>query len=125
MPAPEILREQFVDQIFGVVLFHLDFLEDHLLFLRDVFRVKARVQDQVGKHVNGDGEMLVEHLGVEAGHFLARKRVQHSADRVYRLRNLLGRAFARALEHHVFDEMGDSISVRCFGARSRAQPDSD
>jgi hypothetical protein len=118
MSAPEILREQFVNQIFGVVLFHLDFLEDHLLFLGDVFRVKARVQDEVGKHVARDRKMLVEHFRVEAGHLLGRERIEHSADGVHRLRDFLGGALARALEHHVLDEMGDAVPLGGFGARS-------
>ena len=54
--------------------------------------VKSRVQDEVGKHVDGDGKMLVEHFRVEAGHFLGREGVEHSADGIHRLRDLLGRA---------------------------------
>ena len=103
-----------MDQVFRVVLFHLDFLEDHLFFLGNVIGVKSRVQHQVGEHIDGHGKMLVEHFGVEAGHFLGRKRVQHPAHRIHRLRDFLGGAFARALEHHVLDEVRDPVALRRF-----------
>ena len=84
--------------------------------------VKSRAQDEIGKHIHRDGKMLVEHFGVEAGHFLGRERVEHAADGVHRLRDFFGRALARALEHHVLDEMRDAVALRRFGARSRAEP---
>ena len=123
MPAPEILREQFVNQVFGIVLVHLDFFEDHLLFLGDVRVVKSRAQHQVGKDIEGDRQVLVEHFRVEAGHFLGRKRVEHPAHRVHRLRDFFRRAPLGALEDHVLDEVRDAVALRRFAARSRAQPD--
>ena len=123
MPAPEILREQFVDQVFGIVLVHLDLFEDHLFFLGDVRVVKSRAQHQVGEHVERDRQVLVEHLRVEAGHFLGREGVEHPAHRVHRLRDFFGRALLGALEDHVLDEMRDPVALGRFAARSRAQPD--
>jgi len=49
-------------------------------FLGDVVFSKKRIQDQVGEHVEREREMLVEHLGVVAHHFLGRERIQSAAD---------------------------------------------
>ena len=38
MVSPETLGEQFVDQVVGRVLDHLDLFEDHLLLALDVIR---------------------------------------------------------------------------------------
>src|SRR6266704_3264523 len=48
---PEILRENFVDEIIGVVLVHLDFFENHTAFAADVLNVKDRIQHQVAEPV--------------------------------------------------------------------------
>ncbi len=122
MSAPEILREHFVDHAFGIVLVHLDLFEDHLLFLGDVRFIEPWTQHQVGEHVEGDRQVLVEHFRVEAGHFLRRESVEHPAQRVHRLRDLLGRAPLGALEHHVLDEVRDPVAFRRFAARTCAYP---
>ncbi len=105
---PEGLREDFVHEIVGRILDHLDFFDDDLLFALDVDLVKCRPQDDVRQNVDGKWQVLVEHLDVVAGVLLGGKRVELSADGIHRLRNLFGRAGRRALEQHVLDEMGDS-----------------
>ena len=50
------------------------------LFLFDVLLAKQRIQHQVRQHIEGEGQMLVEHLGVEANQFLAGESVQTAAD---------------------------------------------
>ena len=66
VPTPEILCEQLVNQIFGIVLVHLDFFEDHLLFLGNVIVLKFRAQHQVGKDIERNRQVLIEDFGVEA-----------------------------------------------------------
>jgi hypothetical protein len=116
MSAPEILREHFVDHAFGIVLVHLDLFEDYLLFLGDVRFIEPWTQHQVGEHVEGDRQVLVEHFRVEASHLLCREGIEHPAQRVHRLRDLLGRAPLGALEHHVLDEVRDPVAFRRFAA---------
>ena len=125
MAAPEILREHFVRQRFGVVVLHADLFEDDLLFLDDVFFGKERTQHQVGEHVKGDGQVFVQHLGIEADHLFRGEGVEHPADRVHLPRNLLGGAPRGALEDHVLDEMRDAVQGRRLAARTGAHPDAD
>jgi hypothetical protein len=74
------------------------------------------MQDQVGEHIEGDRQVLIEHFGVKAGHLLGREGVEHSAHRVHRLRDFLRRAPRSALENHVLDKMRDPVALRRLAA---------
>src|SRR5947207_4459440 len=54
MVFPEILGEDFMDQIIRIVLIHLDLFQDHPFFANDVFGIKDRIQDQVAQNINGN-----------------------------------------------------------------------
>jgi hypothetical protein len=125
MVVPEALGENLVDQIVGRVLDHLDLFEDHLLFALDVFFREQRVADQVREDLDRERQVLVEHLGVVAGVFLRRERVDLAADRIDLLRDLLGVARRRALEEHVLDEVRDAGVIGRLVARAARQPDAD
>ena len=56
---------------------------------------ERRAQHDVGQQIDGERQMLVEHLDVVAGVFLRRERVELAADRVDRLRDVLGRCACR------------------------------
>ena len=56
--------------------------------------LNAGLTDDVGEDVDGQRQVLVEHLDVVAGVFLGGERVELPADRVDRLRDVLGRARA-------------------------------
>ena len=86
---------------------------------------ERRVQDDVGEDVEGQRQVLVEHLDVVAGVFLGGERVELPADRVDRLGDVFGRPRARALEEHVLDEVRDAAALRGFVARPARQPDAD
>ena len=92
---PEILGEKLVDEVFGIVLGHADFLEDHGLLARDVFRGEFRLEDHVREDVEGFREMLVEDARVEADHFLGGECVEHAAEAVDFARDVF-RGAARA-----------------------------
>ena len=122
---PEILREKLVDEVFGIVLRHADFFEDHGLLARDVFIREFRLEHHVRDHVEGVRQMLVEHARVEADHFLRGEGVEHAAHAVHFARDVFGGAPRRALEHHVLDEMRDAVELGGLAPRSGAQPDAD
>ena len=69
--------------------------------------------------------MLVEDLDVVAGVFLGSERVELAADRVDRLRDVLGRTAAGPLEQHVLDEMRDPAAIARLVPGSACQPNSD
>ena len=123
MRRPEILREKLVDQVFGIVLRHADFFEDHGFFAVDIFFGKFRLENHVRKHVEGFGKMLVEHARIEADHFFGGERVEHAADAVHFARDIFRGAPRGALENHVLDEMGNAVQAGRLAARTGAQPD--
>ena len=86
---------------------------------------ERRVQHDVGQDVHRQRQMLVEHLDVVAGVFLRGERVELAADRIDRLRDVLGRPRRRALEQHVLDKMGDAAALGRFMPRPARQPDAD
>src|ERR1700675_3074256 len=80
MFRPKPASENFVQKILWVVHVHLDFFQDDLLFLGEVFGIKIGTQDEIGDDVEGYGEMFVEDFGVEADLFLGGESVGHDAD---------------------------------------------
>ena len=122
---PEALREQLVDEVVGRVLDHLDLFEDHLLLALDIVRTERGVQHDIGQDVDGQRQVLVEHLDVVAGVFLRGEGVELPPDRIDRLRDVFGRTRRRALEQHVLDEMGDPAALGGFMPRPPGEPDAD
>ena len=57
--------------------------------------VNAGRSDDVGEDVDGQRQMLIEHLDVVAGVFLCGERVELAADRIDRLRDVFGAAASR------------------------------
>ena len=125
MVLPEALREELVDEVVRRVLDHLDLFEDDLLLALDVVGAERRVADDVGEDVDGQRQVLVEHLDVVARVFLGRERVELAADGIDRLSNVLGGAAARSLEEHVLDEVRDAATLGRFVTRPARQPDAD
>ena len=123
VPRPEALREQLVHEVVGGVLDHLDLFEHHLLLARDLLGLERGAQQQVGEHIDGAGQVLVEHLDIVARVLLGRERVEVAADRVDLLGDVLRRAGRGALEEHVLDEMRDARVRRALVPRPAGQPD--
>ena len=80
MVQPEMAGEDFVHEIVGRVLDHLDLFEDDALLFGDIHRRQRRVQNHVREQVHRDRQVLVEHANVVRGVFLRGKRVELSAD---------------------------------------------
>jgi hypothetical protein len=114
-----------MDQIVGGILDHLDLFNDNFLLALDVVRRERRVEDDVGKDVERQRQMLVEDLDVVARVFLRGKSVELSADRVDRLGDVFRTPGRRALEQHVLHEVSDTALLGRFVARSAGQPDAD
>ena len=125
MALPVGLGEDFVDQIVGRVLDHLDLFENHLLLAFDVVFLERGVKDDVGEDVERERQVLVEHLDVIAGVLFGGEGVELPADRIDFLSDVFGRAAGRALEEHVLDEVGDAAALVGLVARAARQPHPD
>ena len=77
------------------------------------------------EQIDGERQMLVEHLDVVARVFLRRERVELAADRVDRLRDVFGGARVGALEEHVLDEVRDAAALVALVPRAAHQPHAD
>src|ERR1700692_1192863 len=106
MLGPKPASENFVQKILGVVHIHLDFFQDDLLLLGDVFGIKIGTENEIGYDVEGDRKMFVKDFGVKADLFLGGESVEHAADRIHFARDGFRGAALSALENHVLDEVG-------------------
>ncbi len=106
---PEVLGEELVDEVVGVVFVHFDFFEDDALFFGDVVGGEGGVEDEVGEEVEGGGDVFVEDLDVEADGFFAGEGVEVATDGVDFAGELRGGSGGGAFEDHVFDEVRDAV----------------
>ena len=115
-------HDQLVYHVLGRILSHGDLLQHHALFLFQFHGVELRRSDEVGKHVDGQRQVFIHHLGVKAGAFLGGKGVELPAHGVHFLGDLAGGALLRALEGHVLKEVADAGLRGDLILRARAQP---
>ena len=115
-------HDQFVHHVLRRILGHGDFLQHHALLLFQFHGVELRRGDEVGKHVDGQRQVFIHHLGVKAGAFLGGKGVELPAHGVHFLGDLAGGALLRALEGHVLEEVADAGLRGDLILRARAQP---
>src|ERR1700752_5183837 len=125
MLGPEAACKNFVQQRFRIVEIHLDLFENYLALLCHVFGIEKRTETQVGNDVESDGEMVVEHLCVEANLLFRREGVEHAADGIHFAGDGFGGAALGAFEDHVLHEMGEAVLLRGFAAGAVANPDTD
>ncbi len=88
MVAEQRRQEHVAQRVLGVVVAHRDLLEDDVAFELDVVGGAATVEHHVGDQVDGQLQVAVEHVRVVAGVLLGGERVQLTADRVHRLRDV-------------------------------------
>src|SRR5215471_11488791 len=111
MILPEVLSEDFVDEVVRVVLVHLDLFENDAPFADDVLGIKYRAKHQVAEDIERNRQMLIQDLDVETDAFLGGKSVHIPTDGVDLAGDLLGGATLGAFEDHMLDEMGDAIPL--------------
>jgi hypothetical protein len=114
-----------MQHVFRVVEIHLDLFQHHLLLFGHIFRIKPWAQYQVRDHVKCDRQILVQHFGVETNLFLGCESIEHAANRIHFARDGFGGAALRALEHHVFHEVGQPVLLGGLPPRTVAYPHPD
>ena len=99
-------REEHVTEgVLGIVVAHGDLLEHHVAFEFDVMGLATTPQHHIGNQVDGQFQIVVEHMRVVAGVLLGGERVELTADRVDGLRDLHRGARRGRLEQQVFQEV--------------------
>ena len=117
--------EQLMHHILGGVLLHGDLLQDDAALLVQLPFIQGGVQGHVAEDVHRQGQILVNHLGVEAGAILARKGVELAAHRVHLLGNLPGIALLRPLKNHVLQKVRKPILPGLLHHGAHPQPHAD
>src|SRR6202521_4649815 len=125
MVLPETLREDFMDEVVGIILIHFYFFEHRTALARDIAAIEDGMKDKIAEDIHGERKVLIEDFDIEADTFLRRESIHIAADRIDLAGNRFGGAGFRALEHHVLDEVGDAIPFRIFVARAGLQPDAN
>src|SRR4029077_12702788 len=105
MVLPEVLGEDFINKVIRIVLIHFDFFQNHPSLAANLLAIKNRIERQVAEHIHGDGKMFVQHFDAKADTLLGGEGIHVAANRVNLASDLLGGTMARALEHHMLDEM--------------------
>src|SRR6476646_10832243 len=83
MLGPKAARENVMKEILRIVQIHLDFFEDDLAFFSYVVGIEFGTKHEIGDDVKSDGQMLVEHFGVETNLLFRGESVEHAADRIH------------------------------------------
>ena len=122
MIGPEVRDEDFVHQIVGRVLDHLDLFDHDVAFAVEFFVGKERRGDEVGEQIESARQMLVQHFDVIAGDFAAGESIDVAADGIAFDGDFARGAIACAFEECVFDEVRDAVEAAGFVARARAHP---
>src|SRR5579863_532208 len=125
MVLPEILGEDFMDQVVGAVLIHFDFFQDHAALAHNIVGGEGGIQNQVTEYVECDGQMLVEHFDAEADALFGGEGVDVAADGIHLTRNFFCRAMLGPFEDHVLDEMRNPVPVLVFVTRAGLDPNPD
>jgi hypothetical protein len=122
---PHLRGEDVVNHVIRRVLDHLDFLEHHGFLALELVGVEEGMEQDVSEQIDGQREMLVEHLDVEARVLLGGEGVHLPTHRVHGARDVLGGARGRALEDEMLDEMGHPAPALRLVARPRLHPHPD
>src|ERR1051326_442335 len=122
MVFPETLREDFMDKIIRIVLIHLNFFQDHTLFAENILGIESWIEYKIAQNVDGDRQVLIQHLDVEANGFFSGKGVHVAADGIHLAGDIARSARLGAFEHHVFGKMGDAIQLWRFIPRAGLHP---
>jgi hypothetical protein len=101
------------DHVVGRIGRRADFLQDDVFLPLQLVFVEQRFRQDVGKDIDGEGDVVFQDSGVVGGRFRRCRGVDFAADIFDFFGDLPGGAARRALESHMFEKMGDAV----FGSR--------
>jgi len=112
----------FEHEIVRRVVDGADFLNDDVLFARDLVGIEARMGQNVGKNVESQADIGLEDPCIVSGGLDAGAGVEIAADRLDLLGDLTGGAARRPLERHVLEKVRDAVLVRMLVAAAAGNP---
>src|SRR3989304_684522 len=83
------------------------------------------MEKDIREEINGEGQILIDHLGIETGVLPSCKSVQGSTHRVNLLGDVKGSSFLRPLEKKMFNKMRDPIFMGLLISGPGDDPHSD
>src|SRR5262245_20580529 len=120
---PEVLGEDLVDEIIGIVLVHLDLFKNDAALTSDIRLVEDRVENQIAEHIHRNREVIIQDFYVEADALFGGECVHVAANRIHLTSYIFGRTMLRPLENHMLYEMRDTIPLCVFISRTGLNPD--
>ncbi len=111
---PEILCEDFVDEVIRIVLVHLDFFQNHAFFAGNIFGGEHRIEYEIAQNINRHRHVFVKHFDVEADGLFGGEGVNVPADGIHLARNLFCGPAGSPFENHVLDKMRDAVAFGNF-----------
>ena len=116
-------HDTFVTAIGRLVVVHLDFFDDHLLFGFEIIFTQRRTHD-IRKHLDHLALEVRQNGGVINRALLTSPRIRMRTDLVEFAIHVFRRTVRRALENHVLQKMTDATDLRrlvaCSGAYKEA-----
>ena len=119
------LLQPVEDDVVGRVQRLADLLQDHPALDLDLAGVEDRVQQDIGQHIHRQRHVILQDADVIGGHLAAGIGIDIAAHILDFLGDLQGAARLRALEGHMFEEMGDAVLLGPFVAAAGIDPDPD
>ncbi len=115
-----------IDQILSdhrrLVIRAVDLLDHHAALAVELLSVQARASHEVAQQVDRLWRTLRAHRDVERHHVMTRVRVEHAAEPLGRLVDVLvRRVLLSALEHQVLEEVGHPVLLWALVARARVK----
>ena len=104
------------------IVHHGDFFQHHAPLLVQFLLIEDGPKRQIGKNIHRKPEILVDHLGIKAGAFLAGKGVQLAAHHVHFFSDLPGSAVLCSLEDHVLDKVAQAVFFGQFVDAAHLDP---
>ena len=122
MFRPDHLFQQVQHVVLGLVLIHLQLLQDHHPLTLHIVRRELRVRHDVGKDVEPELEVLGRNAGPVRGQLLVGGRIYEAANAFDGVGYLFRRwPPARALEQEMLDEMRDARQPVVLESRASAE----
>src|SRR4051794_10247990 len=113
------------NEIVRRVVHHRDLLEYHLPLEHEIRGLESRPEHDVGDHVRGALEVLIQYASLIYGVLSRRIRVERTADSLERERNVFRAAPLSTLEHHMLEQVGHAHAFAGLVERCCAHPCSE